>query len=1228
MRGLDIDAFRTLYETNNGVISQTQVSESLLKWPGKNNPYFDQYYDFSLPEDKDLAPFFDRDGDDIYDPVNDGDYPVLDSEVEGVYADQMIWWVFNDRGNVHSETGGEAIGLEVGALAFAFSTSDEINNMTFYKYDVKNLSTTPINDVYFGQWVDPDLGNHLDDFVGCDTLTSLGIVYNGDANDEGAQGYGDTPPMLGVDFFRGPKDENGKELGMSSFLYYNNNFEVTGNPETAVHFYGYLSGFWKDKTPFTYGGNGKNGTEPFAYMFPTDPGTPAGDNVWSECSEGNEPADRRFLQSSGPFILKPGARNDIIVGVIWVRDGLQHPCPSFDILKTADLKAQALFNSNFKLKDGPDAPSMSIRELDKELILTINNPVGSNNYNEAYQETDAVLAGQGNPDSTYNFQGYRIYQLRSASVTPDQYSNGAFAKEIFTVDIKDGVKKLINIYYNSSTQADDEKIMVEGTDNGIQHIFKVNKDEFAQGSSVLINHKEYYYAVVAYGYNSVSTQPYLEGRKGADRIYTAVPHIPDPEYGGVAINSTFNDGPEVTTISGFGNGGNVLELTDASIAEILTNNFIAQPTYQGGSGPIDVRIYDPLRVPSADFELHIDNQVYVNYTQPKYGTLQQNADGSFLYTPNAGINTDEVKGDYFTYEIANQFGTLERAAVTIQLATGFVGAKAYDDTEILYIDKTNDAVGEQPARRDVDVLLNDYPFGSDELEIVSVTNGARGTTQVLPNKKIRYTRKDEYAGYFGFDRFTYTMKNATGAISTATVTINLIDVRVPSDPETTKEDFKINAADDFFIVAGLQPTTINPLENDLNALFGSSSLNPYSTWELTNLTTGEVYDYNTPINVPNEQAIGGWEYDSTKSDFQLNFNPLGFIVDVTQVPNPDEGNAYLTSSIDFTNVQSRWLSFIADQEGVGFLGTRNWIRSGDKKDKDQAGGIDPTFSDYYDYDGSAYYATILDGGFAPYCLTANTRPEDVVRYNTQVLELDGSFLNYQVMSPACSDCYGYNSGSNVPKKPTNTLGDLRSVDIIMTDNPALWTQCVVIEMGRDEENNIGGVQKNGMRASNSLNKDGSQNTAETGRSWFPGYAIDVESGQRLNIMFSENSFMPGENGADMMFNPTNVQETTNSGISGANYRMGGEHFIYIMNTRYDGGAATHDLFSQGTTAAKKQVYDQVMWAGATILQEGEFRYKSMAEGLIPSGVKMKLRVARSYESQDGTALHIISAPKV
>ena len=78
----------------------------------------------------------------------------------------------------------DPIGLEIHAQLHSIYSDNEINDMTFYNYKIINRSTLPLSDVYFGQWVDPDLGYYLDDYVGCDVSLGLGICYNGDAEDE------------------------------------------------------------------------------------------------------------------------------------------------------------------------------------------------------------------------------------------------------------------------------------------------------------------------------------------------------------------------------------------------------------------------------------------------------------------------------------------------------------------------------------------------------------------------------------------------------------------------------------------------------------------------------------------------------------------------------------------------------------------------------------------------------------------------------------------------------------------------------------------------------------------------------------------------------------------------------------------------------------------------------------------------------------------------------------
>ena len=199
------------------------IPTSFFEYPAHGNVARQQdYY---------LAPFYDYDGDGNYDPTL-GDYPWYDflQEIDcgnrrredrvPLYGDQTYYWIFNDKGNVHTESLGEPIGMEIRAQSFAFSTNDEINNMTFCNYVLINQGTQTLTNTFFSQWVDCDLGGHVDDYVGCDVQRGLGYSYNGDAFDEATSysiGYGEHPPAMGIDFFEGPyQDSDGVDNPLTS----------------------------------------------------------------------------------------------------------------------------------------------------------------------------------------------------------------------------------------------------------------------------------------------------------------------------------------------------------------------------------------------------------------------------------------------------------------------------------------------------------------------------------------------------------------------------------------------------------------------------------------------------------------------------------------------------------------------------------------------------------------------------------------------------------------------------------------------------------------------------------------------------------------------------------------------------------------------------------------------------------------------------------------------------
>lgn len=567
-----------------------------------------------------MAPFFDKNGDKVYDPIGAGEYPTLyhsdPSDPNSVplsdngisrQPDQFIWYVYNDKGNIHSESQGQPIGLECRTTAFAFSTNDEINNMTFYTTELINWGTAQLNETYMGQWVDPDLGNYVDDYVGCDVNRSLGYCYNGDEEDEGVLGYGLNPPTIGVDYFQGPKDTSGKELGLSHFMYFTNSAPIPlRDPDIAIQFYNYLQGKWQNGTPLTWGATGYNpgSTDLANYAFPdnTDP-----DHATQNWVETARPGDRRFVQSTGPFTLLRGQVQRITTGVVWARTTTGGAKGSLELLKLASDKAQTLFNNSFKLVDGPESPDVEIQELNDELVLKLIN-TGTKKvekYTEKFKNASGVAR-------TYAFEGYLIYQLKDGTVSQTDLDNVDKARLLFQVDLKNNYVQIINKVFDPKISQYIPVEKVNGENKGIQHSFSIKKDLFATGSNTkLVNFKNYHYMVLSYAVltddpTQIEPNQFLAGRRNI-KVQRATPHNSTPENFNTTLQSGYGSGPELTQIAGRGNGGNVLEFTKATIDKILSassNGIDRAPTYVGGSGPVKVKVVDPLKVPNNEFELY------------------------------------------------------------------------------------------------------------------------------------------------------------------------------------------------------------------------------------------------------------------------------------------------------------------------------------------------------------------------------------------------------------------------------------------------------------------------------------------------------------------------------------------------------------------------------------------------------------------------------------------------
>jgi hypothetical protein len=345
----DINTFITAY--NSGSVVAT---EDMMTWPahGTGN------------NSRNLAPFVDSNGDGFYNP-NDGDYP----KIKG---DQALYFIYNDKLATHS-TSYTPMGIEVQGMAYAYGCPavvnghNELTYTTFYDYKIINRSSSSYHDVFVGMWSDADLGQYADDYIGCNVPDNYGYIYNGDSNDDtgfGVQGYGAYMPAQGFNVVKGPLanagdgvdnnnngviDEPNEDCKMNKFTYFENSLPgipagVT-DPQIAQEYYNYTTGFWKDGTPFTCGGNGYGGSVPTSFVYPSNTYTngPCGTATWDETGV---PGDRRLIVSSGPFTLNAGQMQEVEYAFVTSFDSTTANMPLLSVakLKTDIQKVNAFYN--------------------------------------------------------------------------------------------------------------------------------------------------------------------------------------------------------------------------------------------------------------------------------------------------------------------------------------------------------------------------------------------------------------------------------------------------------------------------------------------------------------------------------------------------------------------------------------------------------------------------------------------------------------------------------------------------------------------------------------------------------------------------------------------------------------------------------------------------------------------------------------------------------------------
>ncbi|RME41302.1 MAG: tandem-95 repeat protein, partial [Caldilineae bacterium] len=152
--------------------------------------------------------------------------------------------------------------------------------------------------------------------------------------------------------------------------------------------------------------------------------------------------------------------------------------------------------------------------------------------------------------------------------------------------------------------------------------------------------------------------------------------------------------------------------------------------------------------------------------EPANGSLANNGDGTFTYTPNAGF----TGSDSFQYTIADNDGAVSAPAtvnITVNPAGFNLPPTATDDA----------AVTGQDTAVTINLIANDAdPDGSlDSTSVAIVDAPLSGSVLSNGNGTATYTPNP---GFSGEDSFTYTVNDNDGAtsnVATVRITVNAVD---------------------------------------------------------------------------------------------------------------------------------------------------------------------------------------------------------------------------------------------------------------------------------------------------------------------------------------------------------------------------------------------------------------------------------------------------------------------
>ncbi len=382
---------------------------------------------------------------------------------------QDMWCAYSDVLPENHISPGKPQGIDIFQTVYAWNYPAN-QDIFFIIYHVRNSGTDTLKECYIGAVMDADVGAAADDMVGLllnnyvpgmdtsryPTVTNVGYVGDYDNQENrGSTWEQGTPGVFAYKFLASPRGANGRELGMTAFKKFTIDIDPVTDPAQYLTMAGY------DYRTGVYS----------AY-----------DSI------DLAPADKRFIQCSGPFTLAPGQVERLVVAAIGAPFGgprqtwNARPADSLVHLANVANAAQYIFDQNWLLPAPPLAPNVTLIPGDNQVRI-IWDDLPERTPDPYWQR---VVGDPNSPayDSVYigyDFQGYMLLKSRDGATwtTLAQYDkNDSFPRPPETLFVYAPGGDTIN--------------PIRMRNNGLRYTYTDND---------VTNGFTYYYCVLAYDWN-------------------------------------------------------------------------------------------------------------------------------------------------------------------------------------------------------------------------------------------------------------------------------------------------------------------------------------------------------------------------------------------------------------------------------------------------------------------------------------------------------------------------------------------------------------------------------------------------------------------------------------------------------------------------------------------------------------------------------------------------------